>query len=475
MDSDDESCSDNSDSELAFCLEDDYKFQDIILDDDNEKFVSRINRHWGRHPVVPPQHLDWIFRFRAIKCATALLGGETGQTMDFYCTLFLGLPAIHSLAQTCDGALIELFIHHGAPLDHRCYGLGPNNASLEGKLPLNAALQSLVYGTMIHVFNCLGGAHLIKYRFAHISFCSHNIFYEGWNPSRPLFEMLVLLCSRFSKKDVTKGIRLLVLNTKEAELEICQYAKEGKVVELAALLMTAREKVAPILYEIGDGSTSNGGMSIRQCIYRKLAALTYEESKFTFCNEKKLIRDCKEKKMAYMSTVELLDIFEMAGDTIETYIRLRQQQDEDMAEEQVAVDFSWLLQGARLLPKYKGVNLSKLWSRPERHLGYIQPTKYATNTRALVTRKLRDGKVNDNTKQKSIIVHTGVQHGSPTLPLLTRSFHTMRAPLSSQSTNFVEAQVKKTTKPRNRYMPKKLSCQRWTPVVIAIKLGIRHL
>ncbi|XP_028088307.1 uncharacterized protein LOC114288883 [Camellia sinensis] len=238
MDSDDESCSDNSDSELAFCLEDDYKFQDIILDDDNEKFVSRINRYWDRHPVVLPQHLDWIFQFGAIKCATALLGGETGQTMDFYCTLSLGLPVMHSLAETCDGALIELFIHHGAPLDHRCYGLGPNNASLEGKLPLNAALQSL----------------------------AHNIFYEGWNPSRPLFEMLVLLCSRFSKKDETKGIRLLVLNTKEAELEICQYAKEGKVVELAALLVTAREKVAPILYQIGDGSTSNGGMSIRQCI-----------------------------------------------------------------------------------------------------------------------------------------------------------------------------------------------------------------
>ncbi|KAI7991357.1 hypothetical protein LOK49_LG12G02033 [Camellia lanceoleosa] len=344
MDSDDdESCSDNSDSELAFCLEDDYKFQDIILDDDNEKFVSRINRYWDRHPVVLRQHLDWIFRFGAIKCATALLGGETGQTMDFYCNLSLGLPVMHSLAETCDGALIELFIHHGAPLDHRCYGRGPNNLNLQGKLPLNAALQSL----------------------------AHNIFYEGWDPSRPLFEMLVLLCSRFSKKDVTKGIRLLVLNTKEAELEICQYAKEGKVVELAALLMTAREKVAPILYEIGDGSTSNGGMSIRQCIYRKLAALTYEESKFTFCNEKKLIRDCKEKKMAFMSTVELLDIFEMAGDTIETYIRLRQQQDED---------------------------------------------------------------------QKSIIVHTSVQHGSPTLPLLTRSFHTMRAPLGSQSTTFVEAQ-----------------------------------
>ncbi|KAI7993119.1 hypothetical protein LOK49_LG12G02017 [Camellia lanceoleosa] len=105
--------------------------------------------------------------------------------------------------------------------------------------------------------------------------------------------------AEFIEKDVIKGIRLLVLNTKEPELEICQYAKEGKVVELAALLMTAREKVAPSLYQIGDGSTSNAGMLIRLCIYSKLAALTYEEYKFTFCNEKKLIRDCKEKKMAF--------------------------------------------------------------------------------------------------------------------------------------------------------------------------------
>ncbi|CAL5333148.1 unnamed protein product [Camellia sinensis] len=303
---------------------------------------SILNRYWGRHPVVLPQHLDWIFQYRAIKCATALLEGETGQTMDFYCTLSLGLPVMLTLAKTCNGALIELFIHHRALFDHRCYGLGPNNVSSEGKLPLNAAVEPLAANISLRcLYSCAAGS---------------------------------------LRKDVIKGIGLLVLNTKEAELEICQYAKEGKVVELAALLMTAREKVAPILYQIGDASTSNGGMSIRQCIYSKLAALTYEESKFTFYNEKNLIRDYKQKKMAFMSTVELLDIFEMAGDTIETYIRLRQQQDEDMAEELVAVDFSWLLQGARLLPKYNGVNLSKLW--------------------ALVTMKLRDGKVNDTTKTR---------------------------------------------------------------------------
>ncbi|KAI7992548.1 hypothetical protein LOK49_LG12G02022 [Camellia lanceoleosa] len=193
---------------------------------------------------------------------------------------------------------------------------------ISSQLPILIEVVKLITKAMLIILGC--GTTILS--------CSFYTFLKAYFSPQIKYELFPPL---FCLKDVIKGIRLLVLNTKEPELEICQYAKEGKVVELAALLMTAREKVAPSLYQIGDGSTSNAGMLIRQCIYSKLAALTYEEYKFTFCNEKKLIRDCKEKKMAFLSAVELLDIFEMAGDTIETYIRLQQQQDEDMAEEQV--------------------------------------------------------------------------------------------------------------------------------------------
>ena len=114
---------------------------------------------------------------------------------------------------------------------------------------------------------------------------------------------------------------MLVLNTKEAELEICHYAKEGNVVELAVLLMTAREQVALLMSQIRDGSTSNGRISIHQYILSKLEALICEEYKPTSYNEqKKLLLGGKEKKAAFTSVLVLLEFFEMEGDTIEAYI-----------------------------------------------------------------------------------------------------------------------------------------------------------
>ncbi|THG05699.1 hypothetical protein TEA_028298 [Camellia sinensis var. sinensis] len=192
------------------------------------------------------------------------------------------------------------------------------------------------------------------------------------------------------------SIRVLVLNTKEAELEICHYAKEGNVVELAVLLMIAREEVALLMSQIRDGSTSNGCISIHQYILSKLEALICEEYKPTSYNEqKKLLLAGKEKKAAFISVLVLLEFFEMEGDTIEAYIR---QERVNLSKEQVALAIAWLLQGAKILPKYRGINLNKIWSRPERRLGFMQPTRYAIRAKELVKKKLKDGEMNDNTK-----------------------------------------------------------------------------
>lgn len=374
--------------------------------------MMRINRHKYKADVVPLVHWEWIFEYGALKCAAALLQGETSQTADFYSSDTFRLPMTHTLARTDNYDFIELFIRHGASFDHRCYGVGQSLWYLEGKLPLNTAVESI--------------ASL---------FSRSSIFFEKWNPRKPFFELLVGLSMVIEKRQMD-SIRVLVLNTKEAELEICHYAKEGNVVELAVLLMTAREEVALLMSQIRDGSTSNGRISIHQYILSK------------------------EKKAAFTSVLVLLEFFEVEGDTIEAYIR---QERVNLSKEQVALDIAWLLQGAKILPKYRGINLNKIWSRPERRLGFMQPTRYAIRAKELVKKKLKDGEMNDNTKIN--IFPTG-------WTFMARSFHTIRAASCSQSTSSRDVQAKRTIKP---YLRNILSCQQWASIAIAIKMGIRRL
>ncbi|GMP98529.1 hypothetical protein CsSME_00046378 [Camellia sinensis var. sinensis] len=429
MGSNDERCSDNFDLGLDISPKEDYELRGIIIKDDKDKFVSRINRHKYKADVVPVVHWEWIFEYGALKCATALLQGETSQMVDFYSTDTSGWPMMHTLAHSYNYDLIELFIRHGASFDHRCYGVGQSFSYLEGKLPLNTAVESI----------------------------SSSIFFDKWNPRKPFFELLVGL-SKVIKKKQMDSIRVLVLNTKEAELEICHYAKEGNVVELAVLLMTAREEVALLMSQIRDGSTSNGCISIHQYILSKLEALICEEYKPTSYNEqKKLLLAGKEKKAAFTSVLVLLEFFEMEGDTIEAYIR---QERVNLSKEQVALDTAWLLQGAKILPKYRGINLNKIWSRPERRLGFMQPTRYAIRAKQLVKRKLKDGEMNDNTEINIFPA------------CWSRSFHTIRAASGSQSTSSSDVQAKRMIKP---YLRNILSCQQWASIAIAIKMGTRRV
>ncbi|KAI7992547.1 hypothetical protein LOK49_LG12G02023 [Camellia lanceoleosa] len=458
MGSNDERCSDDFDLGLDISPEKDYKLRSIIIDDDKDKFVSRINRHKYKADVVPLVHWEWIFEYGALKCAAALLQGETSQTVDFYSSDTFRLPMTHTLARTDNYDFIELFIRHGASFDHRCYGVGQSLWYLEGKLPLNTAVESIS-----------------------ALFSRSSIFFEKWNPRKPFFELLVGLSMVIEKKQMD-SIRVLVLNTKEAELEICHYAKEGNVIELAVLLMTARKEVALLMSQIRDGSTSNGRISIHQYILSKLEALICEEYKPTSYNEqKKLLLAGKEKKAAFTSVLVLLEFFEMEGDTIEAYIR---QERVNLSKEQVALDIAWLLQGAKILPKYRGINLNKIWSRPERRLGFMQPTRYAIRAKELMKKKLKDGEMNENTKvgiegpeespkvaisfssSKMEAIYSKICKSNrvpkndrgkasnkeinifPTgWTFMARSFHTIRAASGSQSTSSRDVQAKRTIKP----------------------------
>ncbi|CAL5435841.1 unnamed protein product [Camellia sinensis] len=425
MGSNDERCRDNFDLGLDVSPKEDYELRSTIIDDDKDKFVSGINRHKYKADVIPLVHWEWISEYGALKCAATLLQGETSQTVDFYGSDTFRLPMMHTLARTYNYDLIELFICYGASFDHRCYGVGQSLWYLEGKLPLNTAVESIL----------------------------SSIFFEMWNPRKPFFELL---------KKQMDSIRVLVLNTKEAELEICHYAKEGNAVELAVLLMTTREEVALLKSQIRDGSTSNGRISIHQYILSKLEALICEEYKPTSYNEqKKLLLGGKEKKAAFTSVLVLLEFFEMEGDTIKAYIR---QERANLSKEQVALDIAWLLQGAKILPKYRG---------------FIQPTRYAIQAKELVKRKLKDGEMNRNAKvgiegpEESVTEEPKAAicfSSSKMEAIYSKICKSNRVPKNDRGK---ASNKERTIKPRKLYLENILSCQQCASVAIAIKMGIR--
>ncbi|CAL5431887.1 unnamed protein product [Camellia sinensis] len=412
-------CSDNFDLGLDVSPKEDYELRSIIIDHDKDKFVSRINRHKYKADVIPLVHWEWIFEYGALKCAAALLQGETSQTVDFYSSDTFRLPMTHTLARTYNYDFIELFIRHGASFDHRCYGVGQSLWYLEGKLPLNTAVESISYGTTTIYYLLISiQSFLLPFR-------------SGGGHLRALFSCMVI------EKKQMDSIRVLVLNTKEAELEICHYAKEGNVIELAVLLMTAREEVALLKSQIRDGSTSNGHISIHQYILSKLEALICEEYKPTSYNEqKKLLLGGKEKKAAFTSVLVLLEFFEMEGDTIEAYIW---QERANLSKEQVALDIAWLLQGAKILPKYRGINLNKIW-------------------------KLKDGEMNRNTK----VGIEGPEESVTEEPKAAICF-------SSSKMEAIYSKICKSNRVPKNDRGKASNKEQCASVAIAIKMGIGRL
>lgn len=109
-----------------------------------------------------------------------------------------------------------------------------------------------------------------------------------------------------------------VSNNIEEEAYYC--AMEGKLRELAALLIVARENVLlPITFH-GTNGSGLSGMTIPQCVRNQVFSLIDEEAE--------LKRNCKlgklthiQEKMEVMRSMALLlEIFEKVGHTIEEYL-----------------------------------------------------------------------------------------------------------------------------------------------------------
>ncbi|KAK8647803.1 hypothetical protein V6N13_121530 [Hibiscus sabdariffa] len=111
----------------------------LTKDDNKDDFVRRIQHEAesvGGYDVYQSLKLSSILRYinsyRAIKCATALVHGETGLKPDINVVdPHVGFTLLHLVSN--DPVLIEFYLRHGARTDIRC----------EGRLPLDSAIQRI--------------------------------------------------------------------------------------------------------------------------------------------------------------------------------------------------------------------------------------------------------------------------------------------------------------------------------------------
>ncbi|KAL4378225.1 hypothetical protein GQ457_02G038550 [Hibiscus cannabinus] len=173
-----------------------------------------------------------IHRGSAVNCATALLQGETGLKLDINAVdPDVGFTLLHRFKDDPD--ITELLLGYGACPDIRC----------KGCLPLDSAIGEIC--DMCEIDRRL-----------------------------PIHLIIVLMGGLHDLARHLECVRLLFRATKEVEKEIYRYEKDGKLIEVAALLIVAREEVtSPSLFKGLCYHDLNGSMSLRQLVLSEIVSL----------------------------------------------------------------------------------------------------------------------------------------------------------------------------------------------------------
>ncbi|KAJ7970044.1 hypothetical protein O6P43_008292 [Quillaja saponaria] len=166
--------------------------------------------------------------------------------------------------------------------------------------------------------------------------------------------------------------RLLFLNTEGTEYDIYRYAKAGKVLELAALLLVAPEKVfsSSIFEKITNYSCPRGSKTLRQYITSEIASLTALRMRLVHeIGSYALLRTCNDKLAIMRSMLMLLEVFERAGDKITTYVNQQTPQRDDTRE--AAKKLGWLIQESGFALDYTDLDIYYLNSSKNRDVGEV--------------------------------------------------------------------------------------------------------
>ncbi|KAK8636004.1 hypothetical protein V6N13_004714 [Hibiscus sabdariffa] len=167
-----------------------------------------------------------------------------------------------------------------------------NEDDAKGSLPLKASLEKLCY----------------------------HPFLNDWTPKKSIFKLVFVyfIFTFIIRKNPWRASGWVARKT-EIETIGCELARQGKLIELASLLMVVPEK---LIITTSPGSNDLSSNVIRRCITSDLqASLDAEVRLMGRSNSDKLVEKCKDEQEMKLSALMVLEVFERAGNSINQYLQ----------------------------------------------------------------------------------------------------------------------------------------------------------
>ncbi|KAI8018925.1 hypothetical protein LOK49_LG04G00555 [Camellia lanceoleosa] len=440
------------DDDARFYEWDDQLESMVCLDDDESliSFMTSPPFTDGTAVYNINNFLNNICMDSSVKCATALLEGRLGIDPK---TVLDGYSLLHRAIFFGTYELVKLFLQYGARTDitwdYHVY------KAYKGLLPLELALVIM----------------------------RTSLYRHSSSPEQSAFNLIVTLC------DPDRGVELAIAKSlawfsKDIEELAYHYAMEGKLIELAMLLIVAREDVlVPITFHGKDGAGLNGSTTIHECLKNQFVSLINEEISFMGEVKHGKFSQFHKKRKVMRLAMLLIEVFERAGNSIEEYLELQQL---DVRRKQVEKDIALRLVEAGFNLKAGDLDFSSRdW-----FISYDSPTK-CIETRSEV--KLSQSwsprmpmlqQTNVFSPQQKEILGDGHWssvstsgfhsiHGSSSVAKSINKIQVSKSVPRSQYSTDLDIQVKNRTKAIEDNVLKCLSRVKFVYIAMLIKRGIR--
>lgn len=303
------------------CLSCDAQIERALLHDDKDEFVYYIKKFFESAQDVPSWILEQIFQLDSVQCLIALLNGEVGN--KFYLGTLGELhrcskpPLLHLAACYSSIEISNLLLACGP-------GATPNDRceidlyDMKDMLPLNCALKAA--GSWIKA--------------------------DGRGNEESIFGLIFHLSSNYMRRYM-EMVRLLANWTENVEDEFLNCVKEGKFVEVAALLLVAHQMFLPLSFskEKHGLALVENEIGIHDFASNEIARIDILQKRSCYAEvDNELLQKWKDKKVKMKMMLLLFEIFERIGYRLRAILHL----DPGLPEPVIAATIAWTFKQAGL-------------------------------------------------------------------------------------------------------------------------------
>lgn len=271
--------------------------------------------------------LGKICHCRATKCAVEFLS-HVALELDLNIPNCYGSFPLHDAAITLSCDLVKLLVDHGAIRESLFW----DPVTRQDISPLDYAVERL----------------------------SCDKYLINWSPKKSVFKLIITLCLP-QMQEARETITFLAgveTTSSIVSAAIFKAVKRGQVVSVAVLLLLARDTVLGDLSFFGNWDLG-GPLKFTQSIMNELASLVNQEYALMGRKEHtEILQLCLEKKELMIYILQMHEIFDRAGSSLDLYLRKKSV----ATEEQVSEDVAELLRKENFILNDKDTDTSDIKS-----------------------------------------------------------------------------------------------------------------